>query len=219
MLTPGSPFHPPFDVVAIGSSAGGVEALSRVVADLPAGFPAAVVAVHHLYRHGQSALAAILGRVTPLPVSFARDGETLSPGRITIAPADCHLAVDRGGVVRLTRTPRLNFSRPAVDPLFISVAFQFGVRALGVVLTGANGDGGAGAWAIRYAGGMVLVQDTATAAFPEMPQAALSLGAPNYVLPLELIGPAIGALVCRPGVEAMFRAQAPSRDELHAWRN
>lgn len=216
METPGSLFRPPFDIVAIGSSAGGVEALSRVVSALPEDFPAAVVIVHHLYRHGQSALAAILGRLTPLPVSFARDGETLHPGSIAIAPADLHLVVGEGAVVRLTRTARLNFSRPAVDPLFISVAFQFGARALGVVLTGANGDGGVGAWAIRYAGGMVLVQDTSTAAYPEMPQAALSLGAPNYVLPLELIGPAISALVCRPGVEAVFRSQAGHREAAGA---
>lgn len=195
----------PFDVVAIASSAGGVDALSRVVSDFPADFPAAVVVTHHLYRHGTSQLASILGRQTAMPVSFASDGDVLTPGTITVAPADHHLVVDEGGIIRLTQTARLNFSRPSADPLFISVAFRYGARALAVVLTGANGDGASGAWAVSYAGGMVIVQDTASCAFAEMPQAAVDIGAADYVLPLDTIGSAVTALVCRPGVARFFR--------------
>lgn len=196
MEPPASVARPPFDIVAIGSSAGGVAALSRVLAELPADFPAAVVAVHHLYRHKTSVLADVLGRCTRLPVRFAREADTLLPGTVTLAPADRHLAVYPDGVLRLTRTARLNFSRPAVDPFLVSVAFQYGPRALGVLLTGANGDGGVGAWAIHYTGGLVLVQDTATSLFPQMPESAMSLGAASVMLPLEAIGPMIRDLVC-----------------------
>ncbi|HEX6085375.1 MAG TPA: chemotaxis protein CheB [Thermoanaerobaculia bacterium] len=196
METPVSGARSRFDIVAIGSSAGGVEALSRVLSALPADFPAAVVAVHHLSRHNTSVLADVLGRCTSLPVRFAHEDDPLIPGTVLLAPADRHLAIHPDGMLRLTRTARLNFSRPAVDPLLVSVAFQYGPRALGVILTGANGDGGVGAWAIHYTGGVVIVQDTATSLFPQMPESAMSLGAASVMLPLEAIGPAIRELVC-----------------------
>lgn len=197
----------PFEIVAIASSAGGVEALSRVLGDLPAGLPAAVVVAQHLRPDRPSALASVLARRTPLPVRFAEDGDTIADGTITLAPPDHHLVVGSDGLLRLTRTAHVNFSRPS-DPLFISAAFHYGPRAMGVVLSGSNRDGAAGAWAISYGGGMVLVQDAATCTFPQMPRAALELGAAHYVLPLDVIGSAIGALVCRPGVAPFFRRRA-----------
>lgn len=200
--------HFPFDLVTIASSAGGVDALSRVVSALPAEFPAAVLAVHHLCRDRSSGLAAILGRCTPMPVRFASDGDPIVRGTITLAPPDRHLVVAPKGGLRLTCTERQNYSRPSADPLMISAAFHYGRRLLSVILTGANRDGASGAWAVSYAGGMVIVQDAETSAFPEMPQAAVDLGAAQYVLPLDTIGAAITALVCRPGVEQFFRRAA-----------
>jgi two-component system, chemotaxis family, protein-glutamate methylesterase/glutaminase len=161
------------DVVAVGASAGGVEALRALVAGLPPDYPGALLVVLHVPRDGPSALPAILDRSGPLPAATATDGETLRPGRIYVAPNDHHLLV-LDGRLRLTRGPAENGHRPAIDPLFRSVARAYGRRAIGVVLSGSRDDGAAGLATIAARGGAAVVQDPADALYPWMPRAAIA---------------------------------------------
>jgi two-component system chemotaxis response regulator CheB len=194
------------DVVAVGASAGGVEALRALVAGLPPQFPAAVLVVLHVPRDAPSALPAILQRSGPLPASAAVDGEAMRPGRIYVAPNDRHiLTIDHH--IRLTRGPAENGHRPAVDPLFRSVARAFGPRAVGVVLSGARDDGAAGLSSIAARGGTTIVQDPQDALYPWMPRAALDHLTPDHIAPADQIG---GLLA---GIAAMHLPDdPPTRD-------
>src|SRR4051794_29338505 len=159
------------DVIVIGASAGGVEALRTVVAGLPADLPAAVLIVLHVPRSGPSALPTILDRVTSLPVRPAVDGEPLRHGRVYVAPVDRHLLLI-GNRIRLSRGPAENGHRPAIDPMFRSAARAFGPRVIGVVLSGSRDDGAAGLAVIADRSGMTVVQDPADALFASMPRGA-----------------------------------------------
>jgi len=175
------------DVVAVGASAGGVEALRALVAGLPTNYPGAVLIVLHLPREAPSALPAILTRSGPLPAVSATDGQELAYGRIYVAPSDTHLVV-LDGHIRLTRGPAENGYRPAIDPLFRSVARAYGPRSIGVVLSGARDDGAAGLSSIRRRGGVAIVQDPADALFPWMPEAAMAQAKPDHIVPATKIG-------------------------------
>src|SRR3954470_5969118 len=184
---PDPPLDAPARVIGIAASAGGVEALRRVVADLPAGLPAAICVVLHIPATGRSLLAPILDRAGPLTAVVAEDGQPLCAGFIYVAPADCHLLV-RSGTIELTRGPKENGVRPAADPMFRSLARSWGPRAIGVILSGALDDGSAGAVSLAEAGAIVIVQDPATAIVPGMPASALAATRPDYTPPLEQIG-------------------------------
>lgn len=183
---------PRFDVVAVGASAGGVEALHVLTAGLPAGLPAAVLVVQHLDPRHRSMLADLLGRRCLLPVHQATSGEAVRAGTVVIAPPAVHLVV-RDGHLSLTDTAKVHFSRPAIDVLFESVANAYGSRAIGVILSGTGVDGAEGVRAIKARGGTTLAQ--AQASHRGMPQAALATGCIDATLPLDEIGPAIGRLV------------------------
>jgi two-component system chemotaxis response regulator CheB len=189
---------PQYDVVAIGASAGGVEALHVVVNSLPAGLPAAVLIVQHMDPRHKSMLAALLQRYSSLTVKQAVSGEEVRSGTVYIAQPDAHLVVRDGRLV-LTDTPLVHFSRPSIDLLFESVADTFGDRAIAVVLSGSGVDGAAGIRAVKAKGGTTIVQDPATAAHPGMPQAARGTGCADVVLPLVEVGPAIANLVAPEG--------------------
>jgi two-component system chemotaxis response regulator CheB len=173
--------------IAIGASAGGVEAMLPLLRELgPASPP--VLLVLHLPRDRPSLLAAIFARACPVPVLEALDKLPLAPGTVVCAAPDYHLLVDRGPRVALSIDEPVHFSRPSVDVLFESAADLFGAGLVAVVLTGGNEDGAAGAEAVHRAGGAVLVQDPATARAPEMPAATLSRVPSARVLTLEAIG-------------------------------
>jgi two-component system chemotaxis response regulator CheB len=174
--------RPASAVIALGASAGGVEALSTVVAGLPAGLPAAIVVVLHLPTSSYSALPDILSRSGPLSARHPEDGQTLNAGTIYVAPPGHHLCVG-GGRARLTRGPRENGHRPSVDVLFRSVAETYGPAGAGVVLSGYLDDGAAGLAAIKHAGGFSVVQEPSDAAFPDMPRAAIGLAEPDALCP------------------------------------
>jgi len=182
------------DVVTIGASAGGVEALRAVVAGLPPDLPAAVLVVLHMPRDSPSALPAILSRSGPLPAASAVDGEPLRRGRIHVAPADRHLLV-LDHRIRLSRGPSENGHRPAIDPLFRSVARAVGPRAVAVVLSGARDDGAAGAAAIAARGGLVVAQDPADALYASMPRAVMDRITPDHVAPAAKIGGLLAGIV------------------------
>jgi two-component system chemotaxis response regulator CheB len=173
--------------VVIGASAGGVETLRRLVADLPADLPAAVCVVLHVAPGSPSALAAILDRAGPLPCRPARDGEQLEPGEIIVAPPDRHLVIDDGKVV-LTVGPRENGHRPAVDVLFRTAAWAHADQVIGVVLSGTRDDGTAGLAVIKARGGAAIVQDPAEALYGGMPTNAIAHVRVDAVVPSSEIG-------------------------------
>lgn len=185
------------DVVVVGASAGGVEALRTLVAGLPGDLPAAVLIVLHVPRSAPSALAAILARVSSLPVRPAVDGEMLRHGRVYVAVVDRHLLV-LDNRIRLSRGPSENGHRPAIDPLFRSAARSFGPRVVGVVLSGTRDDGAAGLAVVSQLGGITVVQDPADAAYPAMPRAAMNACEVDHVLPVTKIGPLLGEVVRQP---------------------
>jgi two-component system, chemotaxis family, protein-glutamate methylesterase/glutaminase len=190
-------------LVVIGASAGGVDALRQLAAALPAGFPAPVLMVLHVGAH-ESVLPSLIGSRCALSVAHASDGEPLVNATIRIAPPDRHLMV-ANGKLRLTRSPKENFARPAIDPLFRSAALDAGSRAIGVILTGMLDDGTVGLQAIKAAGGTAVVQDPADAQEPSMPTSALRNVAVDHCIALPEIGPLLTRLVSSPPAEGSTR--------------
>jgi two-component system chemotaxis response regulator CheB len=169
------------DIVVIGASAGGVEALTRVVSGLPPTFSAAVFVVLHVPAEAPSMLADILDRSGPLRATQAKDGEPVQPGRIYVAPPNRHLALRRG-FVALEAGPRENNARPSIDTLFRSAARVYARRVVGVVLSGTLRDGALGLAAIKLRGGVAIVQDPRDALFAGMPESALSATEVDFCL-------------------------------------
>ena len=179
------------DIVVIGASAGGVQALQRLVAALPGDLPAAIFVVLHIWPGSESLLPAILARAGTLPVVDAMDGARIQPGTLMVAPSDMHLMVGYDHVM-VNRGPRENRARPAINPLFRSAARAFRERVIGVILTGTLDDGTAGLWAIKECGGIAIVQSDAQ--FDEMPRCARENVAVDYHVPLDEIPKLLGRL-------------------------
>jgi two-component system chemotaxis response regulator CheB len=171
------------DILAIGTSAGGVQALTFLAKQFNLQFPASVLVTIHLPSQIRSALDELLSRAGPLPARFAHDGDVLKRGQIYIAPPNRHLIVD-GSRLTLGEGARENHARPAIDPMLRSTAVCCGARTVGVVLTGTLGDGASGLWAVRQAGGISVVQDPEDAEFSEMPLTALKRAQPDHVVRL-----------------------------------
>jgi two-component system chemotaxis response regulator CheB len=189
------------DVVVVGASAGGVEALRALVGSLPPDLPAPVVVVLHIARNAPSALAAILDRSGPLAAVPAEHGAALRDGTIYVAPADRHVLV-ADGHLHLSPGPTENGHRPAIDPLFRSAVAEFGPRAVGVVLSGTRDDGTAGLVAISAGGGAAFVQDPADALYPGMPASALEHVPAAGRYPADKLGVVLGELL-RDGSRAV----------------
>ena len=174
------------DVIVVGASAGGVEALAELARGLPADLPAAIFVVLHLTPDARSNLPAILSRAGPLPAAHAADGATIHPGHIYVAPPNRHLLLE-GDHMHLSIGPRINSVRPSIDVLFRSAARTFDGRVIGVVLSGTLDDGTLGLDAIRMRGGITVVQDPEEARFSGMPRSAIERVDPDYVLPVAEI--------------------------------
>jgi chemotaxis response regulator CheB len=183
-----------FAIVVVGASYGGVEAMERLFADLPAQVPAAILCVLHVGPY-PSQLPSILNRHSFLHAHFAREGELIRRGEIYVAPPDHHLLVRRGHL-RLSRGPRVNWSRPAIDALFASAAKTYGSSVIGVLLTGRLNDGTAGLYEVKRHGGMTIVQDPSDAMCPGMPASALKHVTVDHCVPLAAM-PRILFQVCK----------------------
>jgi two-component system, chemotaxis family, protein-glutamate methylesterase/glutaminase len=175
-----------FDVVAIGASLGGLDAVETLLEALPKTYPAALLIVQHRRADSDSRLLELLRCHSLLPVSEPEDKQPLEPGHVYLAPPNYHMLVERG-LLSLSIDPPVAFARPSIDVLFESVADAYGPRAVGVVLTGSNHDGAAGAAAIKRRGGIVLVQDPSSAEAPETPRAALAATRVDAVLGLPAL--------------------------------
>jgi two-component system, chemotaxis family, protein-glutamate methylesterase/glutaminase len=204
---------PDRDVVVVGASAGGVEALTSLVGSLPADLPASLFVVLHLPATSSSALPDILTRHGPLPASHAKDGEPIEQRRIYVAPPDHHLLL-RERHVHLARGPRENGHRPAVDPLFRSAAREHATKVVGVVLSGALDDGTAGLLAIKSRGGVAIVQQPEDALYPGMPHNAVEHVQVDHVLPAAEIGEALTRLAAEPAKEPAGPAPNDMRLEV-----
>jgi two-component system, chemotaxis family, protein-glutamate methylesterase/glutaminase len=186
------------DIVVIGASAGGLQPLQRLLADLPADLPAAVFIVLHI--GATSHLAEVLDRIATVPVLRAKSGQPIEPGRIYVAVPGVHLLLHDQHIL-LRRGPRENLVRPAIDPLFRSAACTFGGRVIGVVLSGALNDGTAGLRAIKQCGGLAVVQQPNDAAVPDMPLSALAYAEIDHVAPVSRLGGLLARLVRQPAGE------------------
>lgn len=176
------------DIVVIGTSAGGMETLDRLIGGLPAGLPAAIFVVQHLHpEHSPIGLLQKLAHHTAFECKLAEDGDVFERGKIYLAPADAHLLV-KETVLLVRRGARENRYRPAVDPLFRSAAVAHGPRVVGVILTGMLDDGTSGLVAVHRCGGVTVVQDPRDAPYPEMPLSALHNDHVDYCMPVAEMG-------------------------------
>ena len=198
------------DTIVVGASAGGVTALSTLVASLPQDLPAAVLIVLHIPTDSRSLLPTILARDAALPVAHATHGEPIKHGRVYIAPPDRHLLID-GDRIKLVHGPKENLHRPSIDALFRSAARWAGRRVIGVVLTGARDDGAAGMLAIKQRGGIAIVQDPMEAAYASMPLSVMQSIKVDYSLPLREIGSLLDTLSRETAEE---EGSNPVADEL-----
>lgn len=180
------------DIIAIGASAGGVEALQKLASGLPPGFPASLFIVLHIYSRARSFLPQIVSNAGPLPAMHPQNGQPIEPGRIYIAPPNQHLVVEQGHV-HLSSGPKEQHQRPCINVTFRSAAAAYGERVAGVVLTGEMDDGVAGQWEIKRRGGIVIVQNPEEALFPSMPLSVLREMEADYTARLAAIPP----LLCR----------------------
>lgn len=199
---------PVFGVVVIGASAGGIRALSTVLASLPDPFPVGIALVLHLSRDRASLLTQVLSRKTRRDVEWAREGLPMRAGVIYAAPPDRHLEFDAHGSTILGTSAPVHFARPSVDRLFTSAAAAYGPRTLAILLSGNGSDGATGAVTVRAAGGVVIAQDEESSEYFSMPHEAIGRGAVAYVLPLDGIASAATSLV-RSGVAAHDTAWSP----------
>jgi two-component system chemotaxis response regulator CheB len=192
-----SPASHSFPVIAMAASVGGLRALSVILGDLPADFPAAIAIVMHVAPDHKSLLAEILKCRTQLTVQQAHTGDVLAPASVFIAPPNHHLFVIKDGRLKLSsaHAKKIHFARPSAEPLFASVAKVYQKNAIAVVLTGGDGDGSFGVQIIKDKGGMVIAQDRPTSENFSMPETSIQTGDVDYVLPLDEIAPMLIALV------------------------
>jgi two-component system chemotaxis response regulator CheB len=189
------------DIIVIGASSGGIDALKELVGALPHDLKATIFITLHVAPYSLGILPEILEHAGRLPASNAKDWEQIEPGHIYIAPPDHHLLVEPSGHVRITRGPRENRFRPAVDPLFRSAAHAFGPRVVGVILTGWLDDGTAGLWAVKECGGTAIVQHPDDAFAPAMPLNAIKHVEIDHIIPLKEIAPLLLRLTAAPAGE------------------
>ncbi|HEU4341645.1 MAG TPA: chemotaxis protein CheB [Candidatus Binatia bacterium] len=190
-----------FDALALAASAGGLTALSRILSEIPAGFPAAIIVLQHLDPRHRSLMAAILSRRTALAVEQAEEGSRLKAGTVYVAPPNRHLLVNPDGTLSLSQSELVHFVRPSADLLFESLAGSYRERAIAVVLTGTGTDGNMGVRAVKKMGGTVIAQDEKSSEFFGMPGAAIHTGSVDFILPLEEIASALAALVVKGKIE------------------
>ena len=184
-----------FKAIVIGTSAGGLDALARILPDLPADFPVPVLVVQHISASSDSYLIEYLNNMSLIRIKEAEDKEPLLPGIVYFAPPDYHLMAEEDATVSLSNSEKVNYSRPSIDVLFETASWVFRDKLIAVIMTGANWDGAKGMKVISEAGGYTLVENPETAAVPRMPASALDLIIPDRIAALEEIAQILKELV------------------------
>jgi two-component system chemotaxis response regulator CheB len=185
------------DIVVIGGSAGSIESVAEIVRGLPAHLPAAIFVVVHFPGSVTSALPSILTRAGVLPATHPDNEAPIQPGRIYVAPPDCHVFIEDGNI-RLSHGPKENGHRPAIDPLFRSAAHHYGSRVVGILLSGNLSDGTAGLVGIKQRGGIAVVQDPETALYSGMPRSAIQRVPVDHVVPVKAMAGLLEQLTTEP---------------------
>jgi two-component system chemotaxis response regulator CheB len=175
--------------IAIGVSAGGMDALSSIIPTLPPAFPIPVVVIQHVSPHSDNYMTRLLDNISAIKVKEVDEKEKLKPGVVYTAPPNYHVLVEDDTTFSLSLEERVNFARPSIDVFFQSAADVYGPHLVGIVLTGANNDGSKGLKMIKEKGGLTIVQDPNTAEVDGMPRAAIAATKIDHILPLEQIGP------------------------------
>ncbi|HEY9615212.1 MAG TPA: chemotaxis protein CheB [Microcoleaceae cyanobacterium] len=201
------------DIIVIGASAGGVEALTQFIKHLPADFPAAIFIVLHFPASGVSALPQILNRVGKLPASHPTDRTVITPGQIYIAPPNYHLLL-QPGYIQLSQSPREHGLRPAIDITFRSAAWAYGQRVIGIILSGTLDDGTAGLMTIKAHGGLAIVQDPEEALFSGMPRSALKYVAVDHIVKLADLAFCLNQFIYQPIKENSSVSKQLDREEM-----
>jgi two-component system, chemotaxis family, protein-glutamate methylesterase/glutaminase len=184
---------PGHDIIVIGASAGGVEALAELARGLPPHISASLLVVHHFPAHSTSVLPSILNRAGPVHAAHAQQNEPIRPSRIYVAPPNYHMII-KPGHVQLVRGPRENGHCPAIDPLFRSAALAYGPHVVGVILSGTLNDGSEGLRAVKTRGGVAIIQDPAEALYSGMPRSAMRNVAVDHVLRVPAMPPVLDQL-------------------------
>ncbi len=201
-------------IVVIGASAGGVQALRLLASGLATDFAGAVLITLHVSPSSPRLLPEILQVAGPLPVRYARNGDKIEAGHIYIAPPDRHMLIEAPGRLMLSRGPKENHARPAIDPLFRSAALTFGTRVVGVILTGGLNDGASGLRAVKFCGGIAIVQDPKEAEAPSMPASAMQVVDVDYCLPLAEIAPMLTRVVMEMKGRPVHKVERTMRKAL-----
>lgn len=206
------------DLIVVGASSGGIDALKVIVGGLPADLPAAVLVVVHTSPESPGLLADILNRAGPLPCQYAQDQEIIHTSHLYVAPPDHHLLVEPGRL-RVVQGPRENRARPAIDPLFRTAAVAYGARTVGVILSGDLNDGTAGLIAVQRAGGIAVVQAPSDALYPSMPQSALGAIEADYIVPLSEMSAVWRQVIHQPVPAATTTLLPSEQEETHTMRD
>ena len=198
-------------LIALGGSAGSLQAFQTVLRSLPRYFPAPILICQHRGKRepGPDTLVEILSRRCPIPTIQAAAGSLLLGGIAYVAPPDRHVRVS-GGRIAISDAPASDYIRPSVDALFESLAAEFGKHLIVVVLSGCLADGAKGVIKVKANGGRVIVQDPLTAMHDGMPNAAISSGCTDFILPVDRIGGALTALTMVPGLTELFPVTKPA---------
>ncbi|HEY8964519.1 MAG TPA: chemotaxis protein CheB [Alphaproteobacteria bacterium] len=183
-----------YEAVVIGASAGGLYALRDLLSGLPKGFPAPIAAVQHIAPQSQSYMSEFLSENCALRVKEAEDKEKLMIGCVYMAPGGYHMMIEQDRTLSLSVDDKINFVRPAIDPLFESAARVYKSHLVGIILTGGNADGAMGLRNIKNQGGLAIVQDPLTAESPAMPQAAIDATNVDHILPIVEMAPLLRSL-------------------------
>lgn len=179
---------PEYKAVVIGASAGGMYAIRTILEQLPDTFKPPVCIVQHLHKSQDNALSTFYDAHTALKVEEAYDKCQLRQSTAYLAPPDYHLQIEQDHSFSLSLDPKIHFSRPSIDVFFESAAYVYGPQLIGIVLTGANSDGALGLQTIKAYNGITVVQNPETAAFQEMPRAAIETSSVDHILEIEQIG-------------------------------
>lgn len=195
----------PYELIVVGASLGGLQALEILLAGLPKNFPVPVAIAQHRHKNSDDSLSIVLQRQCALPVTEVEDKDLIMPGRVYLAPPDYHLLVEMSQIqwdsqreyrtsiptLSLSTEAPVLYARPSIDVLFESAADAYGEKVIGVILTGASNDGSQGLAKIKANGGLTIVQEPSRACCPTMPKAAIAAVKIDWILPLDEIAPRI----------------------------